>query len=127
MRRWVFHGMGILALAATVACGGEAPEVTKGRALAVQFKCLTCHTITGDDNATGPTFKGLAGRTVTLIDGSTVVADDAYLRESILDPNAKIVAGYLPSTMLAVTRDYAADLAQPGNVDALIAYIKSLK
>ncbi len=42
----------------------------------------------------GPTLKGIYGRTVKLTDGSTVTADDAYVRESILKPSAKIVADF---------------------------------
>jgi cytochrome c oxidase subunit 2 len=56
--------------------------------------CATCHRQTG--GALGPALAGLAGKTVELEGGQTVVADEDYLRESILNPRAKLVAGYRP-------------------------------
>jgi cytochrome c oxidase subunit II len=58
---------------------------------------------------------------VQLNDGRTVIADDAYLRESILDPNAKIVAGFEPNVMPQFKGQVTEE-----NVIQLIAYIKSL-
>lgn len=83
--------------------------------------CQNCHKSNVD--ATGPALNGLYGRRVELEDGSTVIADEAYLRESILDPNAKIVAGFSPYIM---PNNYATRLTPP-ELDALIAYIISLQ
>jgi cytochrome c oxidase subunit 2 len=74
------------------------------------------------DNASGrgPALIGLFGSQVKLADGATVVADEAYLRESILNPQAKLVAGYqplMPTFQGLVTEE---QLLQ------LIAYVKSL-
>ncbi len=55
--------------------------------------CLTCHSIDGSEGI-GPTFKGMYGRATKLTNGSTVTADDSYLRESIVKPEAKIVFGF---------------------------------
>jgi cytochrome c oxidase subunit 2 len=56
--------------------------------------CQTCHSLDGSRKV-GPTFKGLYGmENRALADGSTVTADDNYLRESILNPNAKVAEGY---------------------------------
>src|SRR5579864_9406348 len=55
--------------------------------------CLTCHSIDGSE-AIGPTLKGIYGRKTKLTNGSTIVADDVYLRESIVNPSAKVVAGF---------------------------------
>jgi cytochrome c oxidase subunit 2 len=55
--------------------------------------CLTCHSINGEESI-GPTLKGVYGRAVKLNNGSTVTADDVYLRESIVSPDAKIVDGF---------------------------------
>jgi cytochrome c oxidase subunit 2 len=55
--------------------------------------CMTCHSIDGQESI-GPTLKGIYGRQVKLKDGSSVTADDAYVRESILKPSAKIVAEF---------------------------------
>jgi cytochrome c oxidase subunit 2 len=70
----------------------------KGRKLFLKLQCVVCHS--GDAQARAPVLEGLYRRKVTLQDGSTVIADDDYLRESILQPDAKIVAGYQrPSLM----------------------------
>ena len=55
--------------------------------------CLTCHSIDGSEGI-GPTLKGIYNRPTKLTNGSTVTADDAYLRESIVKPSFKVVAGY---------------------------------
>ncbi|HWX53978.1 MAG TPA: cytochrome c oxidase subunit II [Verrucomicrobiae bacterium] len=59
-----------------------------------QLGCVTCHR--ADSGARGPNLMGLYGRPVRLTDGRTVVADDNYIRESILVPNAKVVSGFQP-------------------------------
>ena len=67
----------------------------------------------------GPTFKGLFGREVTLVGGAKIVADEAYLRESILKPNAKVSQGFppaMPPAMLKAT-----------DVDDVVAFLKTLK
>ena len=79
--------------------------------------CSTCHR--EDAQARGPHLRGLFGSTVKLQDGSTVVADESYLRESILDPRAKQVAGYEP-----IMPTYASQLGEEGVLE-LIAYIKT--
>lgn len=82
--------------------------------------CNTCHTIDGTP-LTGPTFKGLFGRTEKLATGASVVVDENYIRESILNPGAKVVQGYPNSmpTFQGVLKDK--------DIDNLIAYIKTLK
>jgi len=57
------------------------------------FGCNACHSLDGSQMS-GPTWQGIVGREEEMADGTTVVADEAYLRESILNPDAKIVAGY---------------------------------
>ncbi len=66
---------------------------------------------------------GLFGSEETLDDGTVVTVDEAYLRESILDPNAKIVEGFSPNIM---PDDFAERLSD-SQLDLLIAYIKLLK
>ncbi len=82
--------------------------------------CITCHSIDGSAN-TGPTFKNVFGHEVKLNNGQTVKVDENYIRESILTPLAKVVAGYQP-----VMPPFQGIL-KPREVDALVAYIKSLK
>jgi cytochrome c oxidase subunit 2 len=69
----------------------------------------------------GPTFKGLFGTEQELIGGTKVVADENYIRESIMDPMKKIVKGYVPQMPT-----YRGQLSDE-EVNQLIAYIKSLK
>ena len=97
----------------------SADPVTEGEKLFSQLACVTCHL--SDGKGRGPSYNGVFGSKVKLADGTVVVADDAYIRESILVPNAKIVAGYapvMPSFQGLVTED---------QIIALTAYIKSMK
>jgi cytochrome c oxidase subunit 2 len=90
----------------------------RGRRLFLKYQCVTCHTGTSDARA--PNLEGLYRREVHLADGRTVVADENYIRESILQPRAKIVAGFdpiMPTFQGAVPEE---DLLQ------LLAFIKSL-
>src|SRR5690606_33223389 len=66
-----------------------------GRRVFERGGCESCHTTDGVTK-TGPSFKGKYGSTETLVDGSTLVIDDNYIRESVLEPNAKIVQGFVP-------------------------------
>ena len=95
----------------------------KGQQLYRELGCVGCHTVDGSPS-TGPTWKGLFGaeREVQLPDGTTqtVVADEAYLRESIVDPNAQVVQGF-PAIMPAYPQLGDEEL------NALIEFIKSLK
>ncbi len=88
--------------------------VEEGAKLFATYGCLTCH----GQNA--PSLAGLFGRQQKLDDGSTVLADEEYLRESIINPAAKVVAGYgrlMPS--------FRAQLSDE-QVSALVSYIKTL-
>lgn len=96
---------------------GEAPEVVGAR-LFEQFRCHTCHTHLR--TARCPPLAGVYGRQVALRDGRVVVADDEYLRESILNPQAQIVAGYQP-----VMPTFAGQISEEGILQ-LIAYLKTL-
>jgi cytochrome c oxidase subunit 2 len=90
-----------------------------GQKLFNELACNTCHR--PDAQGRGPVLDGLLGKTVALQSGETVVADEAYLRESILNPAAKITAGYqpiMPTFQGLVTEE---QLLQ------LIEYIKSLQ
>jgi cytochrome c oxidase subunit 2 len=89
-----------------------------GAKLFTDLTCNTCHLDTGQGR--GPALKGLHGKKVLLTTGQSVTADDAYIRESILNPQAKLVAGFqplMPTFQGLVTEE---QLLQ------LIAYIKSL-
>ncbi len=76
--------------------GGTAGESLSslGQKLFQNLACITCHH--SDGQGRGPALEGLFGKTVELEEGQTVAVDEAYLRESILNPRAKIVLGYQP-------------------------------
>ena len=93
-----------------------------GQCEAERQGCTVCHSIDGT-TLDGPTWKGLHGEEVTLDDGTVVVADGAYLRESIVDPNAKIVEGFPAGRM----PPYFGDILSEEVVQAIIEYIKTLK
>lgn len=95
------------------------PQVERGRELYRAQGCVGCHSIDGSRNV-GPTLQGLYGHDVTLADGSQVVADETYIRESIEAPKAAVVRGY-PPAMPAFPN------LSDGDMDALIAFIRSLE
>ena len=98
---------------------GDVNPAAAGERLFTQFACNTCHLANGTGRA--PSLNGVFGGTVLLANGSTVVADEAYIRESILQPNAKIVAGYqpvMPTFQGLITEEQILNLT---------AYIKSLQ
>ena len=90
-----------------------------GAQLFQQLRCHTCHVPNGV--STGPTLVGLFGKSVPLQTGETVTADEDYVRESILNPAAKIVARYH-----AVMPTYTGQVSEEGLVQ-LIAHLKSLE
>ncbi len=101
---------------------GEAGDVnpaSAGERLFTQLACVTCHLANGTGRA--PSLNGVYGAKVLLADGTTIIADEAYIRESILQPKAKIVAGYqpvMPTFQGLVTEEQILNLT---------AYIKSLQ
>jgi len=99
--------------------------VARGKSLYTADGCSACHSLAGGAGV-GPSFKGVAGSTVTLTSGQAVTADDAYLERSIADADAQIVKGYRAGVMSAAISSY--DLtAKPDDIRALVAFIKSRK
>ena len=100
---------------------GGAPEgslASTGAKLFADLACNTCHR--PDAQGRGPVLEGLFGKTVQLQGGATVTVDEAYVRESILTPSAKITAGFqpiMPTFQGLVTEE---------QLLALIEYVKSL-
>ncbi|MGZ5432056.1 MAG: c-type cytochrome [Thermoanaerobaculia bacterium] len=96
----------------------EATADARGLQLLDTHACTACHSVDGSEGP-GPTLKGLYGSQRQLVDGSTVTADEAYLREAIVSPEAKIVKNFDDSMP-------PADIP-PDELDAIIAYMKTLK
>ena len=99
--------------------GAQGDPAVAGEKLFVERACSTCHV--ADGTGRGPSLNGLYGAKVLLADGSSITANEAYIRESILQPNAKIVARYAPSMPT-----YQGQLTEE-QILALIAYVKSLQ
>ena len=100
--------------------GGPVSEslASAGAKLFQQHACNTCHR--PDSLARGPNLEGLFGKQVQLADGRTIIADESYIRESILNPNAKVVAGFQP-----IMPTFQGLINEEGLLQ-LVAYIKSL-
>jgi len=104
---------------AWLANGGTTASMSaNGKELFSQLGCATCHRF--DTQGRGPNLVGIFGKPVQLNDGRTVMADENYIRESILNPQAKIVAGFqpiMPTFQGQVTEE---------SLGALVSYVKSL-
>jgi cytochrome c oxidase subunit 2 len=94
------------------------PLAKAGAKLFISQTCATCHQ--AGSSQLGPSLNGLYGTTVLLADGTRTQANESYLRESILQPQAKLVKGY-PAAMPSFAH------LKPEQVDELVAYIKSLR
>jgi cytochrome c oxidase subunit 2 len=98
---------------------GELTPAQQGEQLSQNSGCLSCHSVDGSAMV-GPTWQGLYNSERQMTDGSTVTADEEYLRTSILDPQSQIVEGFDPIMPAAYTGLSDEDLM------AIIEYIKSL-
>jgi cytochrome c oxidase subunit 2 len=92
----------------------------RGQEVAARKGCLQCHSLDGTAQV-GPTFAGLYDRPTRLTDGRTVIADDAYLTESMMEPLAKVVDGFRP------VMPTFQGLLEPADTAALLELIRSLK
>jgi len=113
-RTWLAAQPTFAGLAATA---GDEPG-KQGRLLAQARGCAACHSVDGTSGV-GPSWKGLFGKNETMNDGATVRVDEAYLRESIVTPSARIVRGYQP--IMPVQQ------LTPAEVTQLVDYIKTIK
>ncbi len=103
-----------------VAAGGtEGSMAQQGERLFEQYGCSTCHQ--ADQQGRGPNLRGVYGSRIQLTDGRSVQADDAYIRESILNPNTKVTAGYRPDVMPTFQGQISEE-----QLLQMIVYIKSL-
>lgn len=98
---------------------GEGSMASNGEKLFTSLGCITCHS--GQSGARGPNLAGVFGSQQQLADGRRVLADENYIRESILNSQAKIVAGYQP-----IMPTFAGQVSEESLIQ-LVAYIKSLE
>jgi cytochrome c oxidase subunit 2 len=104
---------------------GSGPPVTAapdlpGEAIAASTGCVACHSNDGSE-LVGPSWQGIYGTERALESGETVLADDEYVTESIVDPLAKIVAGFQP----VMPEGYDGQLSEQDIAD-IVDYIESL-
>ncbi len=112
----VLAGCGDDSATPTTTTASLSPRAQEGLTVAQDMGCTSCHR--SDDDSIAPPWEGLAGSEVELDDGTTVIADEEYLRTAIVDPNAQLVKGFngiMPERKL--------DDAQ---VAALIAYLQEV-
>lgn len=105
-------------------CQGDAnPQACWGKTLFAAKGCVACHSVDGNKGV-GPPFKGLWGRAEAMADGSSVKLEgeegENYMRESMLQPNARVVAGYQP-----IMPSQAGILSDP-EIVAITEFVKSL-
>ncbi|HWT78282.1 MAG TPA: cytochrome c, partial [Candidatus Methylomirabilis sp.] len=103
---------------AWISGSGSQPLTVTGEKLFSELGCVTCHR--SDTQGRGPNLAGVFGKSVLLEDGRTVTADEDYVRESILDPAAKVVKGFKP--VMPTFQGQVSD----EQLNALVAYVKSL-
>jgi cytochrome c2 len=103
----------------------DAALAARGAPLFTEYGCNACHSVNGA-NGVGPTLQNAYNHPVRLNNGSVVLADEAYIRESITNPNAHVVNGFTSGTMLAAIQGRLPEISQPANLNALVEYIKSL-
>jgi len=97
--------------------GRTMPEV--GELLYTRLGCMACHTTTGH-KLVGPSFLDMYGFEFDTVEGKRITVDDAYIRESILDPNVSVIAGYQP-----VMTPFAG-LVTDQEIEAITAWLKTL-
>ena len=98
--------------------GSTGPLSASGEKIFAELGCVTCHR--NDSQGRGPNLQGVFGKPLLLEGGHSVTADENYIRESILDPGAKIVNGYKP------VMPTFQGLVSEEQLNALVAYVKSL-
>lgn len=103
------------------ASGDESSSTPDGGEIAKSMGCMACHSTDGSTQI-GPSWKNLYNSSVVLDNGTTVTADDEYLKKSILNPNDEIVEGFLPGLMPSYE-----GVVSESDLNAIVEYIKTVK
>ena len=104
-------------LLAGCADGDPDDPVSRGESIARDVGCTACHSTDTDDRI-GPGWGGMWGSTEELADGRSVTVDEAYVRRSITEPDADVVAGFAPSMPRVPLSE--------SEIDALVAYLREV-
>lgn len=107
-----------VAVQSEIAAASQTPEGI-GQRLTVQYGCIGCHSLDGSQ-LVGPTWQGLFGSERQFTDGTSAIADEAYISQSILEPNARTVAGFQPGLMPPYT-------LTDEEIANIIAYLETLR
>jgi len=118
--RWLHDNQDLTRSSAATPSAGTSDLIALGRSFAAQHGCFNCHTTDGRRHI-GPSWAGLYGHAERMQDGSPVVADPAYLTESMMDPQKRIVDGFQP-----VMPSFQGELTPP-EVAAIVELIRSLR
>ncbi len=126
----VFEGLDLSKEAAAVSGGGVTEpsgpaSAARGKTISISYGCIACHSTDGStEGKAGPSWAALHGSRREFIDGKSKVADDAYLRESILDPAARVLKGYNPKD---VGMPSYRGILNDQDIESVVMFIKSLK
>jgi cytochrome c oxidase subunit II len=99
---------------------GDVTQADFGRRIYDRKGCASCHSLDGKAS-TGPSWKGVYGRSEAIVGGPAITVDDNYIRESILEPNKKVVQGFAPQMP-----SFAGQLDDK-QITALIEFMKEQK
>ncbi|MDP2600562.1 MAG: cytochrome c oxidase subunit II [Deltaproteobacteria bacterium] len=119
-KRTMDHGQGTMDQQPDVTVGEKISLADKGRGLFASKGCTACHSVTGAAGV-GPAVNKIFGKEVELTDGKKTKVDENYIRQSVNEPQARIVKGYQP-----IMPTFKGQISEE-EMNALIAYIKSLK
>jgi hypothetical protein len=103
----------------------DAQLAERGLTLFSEYGCQACHSVNGAAGV-GPSLQNVYNHPVRLNDGTIILADEAYTRESIQQPDARVVNGFASGTMSSAISARLPEITQPANLNALVEYIKSL-
>lgn len=111
--------LGLAGALLVAACGddGGDPQVARGRSIVEDVGCTACHS-TGTTPGIGPAWGGSWGTERELVDGTTAVVDEDYLRRAVVDPSAEVAAGFQVSMPIVPLSDE--------EVDAVVAYLRDV-
>lgn len=118
--RWLRDNQRLTRTSTATPSAGPTDLVELGRTFAARHGCFNCHTTDGRRHI-GPSWASLYGHVERMRDGATVLADPAYITESMMDPNARIVEGFAP-----VMPSFLGEIT-PAETAAIIEFIRSVR
>lgn len=118
--RWLRENQELTKSSTATPSAGTTDLVSLGRTFAAQHGCFNCHTTDGRRHV-GPSWASLYGHVERMQDGTTVLADPAYITESMMDPRKRVVDGFQP-----VMPSFEGQITPPETA-AIVEFIRSLR